>query len=273
MIRLRTISGGRALLALPASLAIGNGIAFALAAGAGALAIRFDAFERFAAFSRTFETAEIDDIALAVPGFLLALAVALFRRERKLRLALAGSEKRERTAYLAAREDALTGLANRRAFTEALRRACASDAPVWLLVIDLDGFKSLNDRRGHMAGDAALRHFGKRLRHLAECFGASCAGRIGGDEFGVIIDRDATPLADRIGEEFARPFLCDGRSTRLSASIGLARRCSGPGGGGEMLRAADAAMYRAKRSGGARWCADAPSACAEPPRAALADQA
>jgi diguanylate cyclase (GGDEF)-like protein/PAS domain S-box-containing protein len=157
--------------------------------------------------------------------------------------------------------DALTGLPNRLSFVEglgdALRRATVSGSPVGILFLDLDHFKLINDSLGHHAGDALLRAVAPRLRsHLRP---GDIVARFGGDEFGILIDRladegEAIAIADRVAAAFDHPFPIEGVEHFVSASTGVAvASCSEQAVNAEQLiRDADAAMYRAKESGRAR---------------------
>jgi diguanylate cyclase (GGDEF)-like protein len=155
-----------------------------------------------------------------------------------------------------AETDQLTGLANRMRFDSALDAACAQAAfspgrGGALLLVDLDGFKALNDSFGHAAGDACLRQAAHRLAAL--CGDASLTARIGGDEFAVLLGEDATraPGAGRIAagviEAMASPLDCCGRTFRLGASVGIARIAAASAG--EIFARADAALYAATAGG------------------------
>ena len=152
--------------------------------------------------------------------------------------------------------DALTGLANRNLFhtglVKALARAERSGRGMALLMLDLDGFKQVNDTRGHDAGDAVLRAVAQRLN--ARLRSADQVARIGGDEFAVIlesVDRlsDSAIVARKIIAAIAPPFDIGGQEIRCGVSIGIA-------GWPEhadttaLRRAADLAMYAAKSAGG-----------------------
>lgn len=176
------------------------------------------------------ERAVIVDIATQlVTLFSLGAAVwALFVVLRMQRRTIA--EQRSR-AELLAREDALTGLGNRRAFTEAVAREVSraerEDGDLSLLVADLDRFKSINDDRGHAVGDEALRRAAEALRQVARQ--ADACFRWGGDEFAVLLpgaDRDqAEAVAGRLREavDAAGPS----SAPRLSITCGVAELVSG----------------------------------------------
>ena len=122
--------------------------------------------------------------------------------------------------------DPLTGLANRRAFLARLEAVAAAERtrPVTLAMVDLDGFKPINDTFGHATGDAVLRQVGERLRKAGGA--GSLAARMGGDEFALLVPScagraAAARLGTRISFELRRPYAVDGREFRLSGGCGL----------------------------------------------------
>jgi diguanylate cyclase (GGDEF)-like protein len=148
--------------------------------------------------------------------------------------------------------DPLTGLANRRVFDENLAREIArshrTSAPVALVFVDVDHFKSVNDRYGHETGDEVLRHVGRALARTARA--ADVAARFGGEEF-VLLLPGADAAAARHAAERIRGAIADagGSPVPVTASAGVAvgaGACLEPD---QLLRAADAALYRSKRSG------------------------
>jgi diguanylate cyclase (GGDEF)-like protein len=152
-----------------------------------------------------------------------------------------------------AEHDPLTRLYNRRAFSERLEleaaRATRYGSPMSLVLCDLNGFKALNDAHGHAAGDAALEQIGGVLRIGLRR--ADAAYRIGGDEFALILPEtsaeDAAGVAGRVSDAMSGAFT--GNMAGLGASFGVAV-CPADGTTPETLfRAADAAMYAAKRPG------------------------
>lgn len=168
------------------------------------------------------------------------------------------SERRaleERLAWQA-EHDALTGLPNRVALHKRLR-VLAQQGRGGLLLIDLDGFKHVNDSMGHAAGDRLLREIGARLTALGPPSAFVC--RLGGDEFAVVVEasqeEDTTRQeAERVLRAIAAPLELQGRRVDLSASVGFAQ--AGPLlGPSELLRNADLAMYAAKHQGRSRACA------------------
>lgn len=165
----------------------------------------------------------------------------------------------ERTAELQQllMRDALTGLPNRRALMQTLPRVMARAAqmarPCAVMFLDMDGFKAVNDTRGHDEGDALLRQFGARIQ--ASIRETDLAVRLAGDEFVVILDmvndlEEAEQKARYLLAQLERPFALKGGDVRVGASIGLAlqrpHQAQDPTG---LLTRADQAMYEAKRSG------------------------
>ncbi|MDI6097728.1 bifunctional diguanylate cyclase/phosphodiesterase [Actinoplanes sp. NEAU-A12] len=139
-----------------------------------------------------------------------------------------------------AHTDPLTGLANRRGLQEALRDEPSKAA---LIGIDMDGFKSVNDLRGHDVGDAVLAEVGARLRR--NLLAGDVAARLGGDEFAVLMRGDtdeAVLAAHRLLAVLGEPYEVDGGSIFLSASLGVAAT-------GELLHDADLALRYAKQRG------------------------
>ncbi|MGY1857999.1 diguanylate cyclase domain-containing protein [Modestobacter sp. SYSU DS0290] len=152
-----------------------------------------------------------------------------------------------------AETDALTGLANRAAFSAALAAASASgDEDAWVLFADLDGFKQINDELGHAAGDGVLRAVGARLATAVRS--PDVCARLGGDEFALLVRADdaaaAAALCDRLVTVLAEPVpLAGGTATaRVGVSIGVARVVPGADWDHALLRA-DVAMYAAKGDG------------------------
>lgn len=170
--------------------------------------------------------------------------------------ALRRSEERFRHEAL---HDALTGIANRRAFLEQAARAVdrarrRRHAIAALLYLDLDRFKPVNDRLGHERGDELLAGVARRLE--ASVRPGDVVGRLGGDEFGILLDDvkgagEAIRVAERVQRAVAEPFDLSGHEARVGASIGIAFSTSG-GSAEELLREADMALYRAKRRGPGR---------------------
>jgi diguanylate cyclase (GGDEF)-like protein len=143
-----------------------------------------------------------------------------------------------------ATHDRLTGLANRTLFDERLDEVTGAAA---VMMVDLDGFKDINDTHGHHAGDAVLGAVADRLRRCVPP--SATAARLGGDEFAVLLPGADAPTARLLAERFAallaEPVLVDGVALRAGASVGIA---AGVGTApGALLRDADTAMYAEKR--------------------------
>lgn len=151
--------------------------------------------------------------------------------------------------------DELTGVLSRRALLdlgqETLLANLARQQPVSFLLLDLDHFKQVNDRYGHAVGDAALRHFGGTV--TACLAGRGTLGRIGGEEFGIVLSNQSEAAAFALAEEIGRtvrdtPITRFDRPIRLTVSIGLAEAAPGDTISDVMIRA-DMALYGAKADG------------------------
>lgn len=152
--------------------------------------------------------------------------------------------------------DDLTGLVNRRRFIEALdaevERARSFHSPLTIVLADLDNFKQVNDEFGHHGGDIVLRAFADLIRsHVRD---VDVSGRIGGEEFAILLPETDGGGASRVAErmrsslnEVAIP-LSEGASIHVASSFGVAELAPGQSGD-DLLRAADAALYRAKDEG------------------------
>lgn len=153
-----------------------------------------------------------------------------------------------------ATHDPLTGLFNRRGTLELLEQMLAKvspDNPLGLLFCDLDRFKAVNDALGHRGGDRFISIIADRLARSLEP--GSVAGRMGGDEFVVVMPghdlRAATAIANRLVASLAQPVYAEGREVPSSVSIGLAVAPVHGASASELLRHANAALYRAKSGG------------------------
>ena len=190
-------------------------------------------------------------------------SLALFESNRALIDLAGGLERRveERTRELSAERqraleiaetDALTGIANRGAFNrwlaQALAQAAAGGPAVTVLLVDLDQFKSVNDRLGHAAGDAMLQAVAWRIRGAVRS--ADRVARLGGDEFAVILRSDAgapsaLDAAKRVLGEVCRPVAYQSREVPCSCSIGMATGADADA----LLCDVDTALYASKRVG------------------------
>jgi diguanylate cyclase (GGDEF)-like protein len=216
---------------------------------------------------------------LLMSGLLLwnrTLRRAVAQRTEALQKELAERQRLEQRLRTLAEHDSLTGLMNRAALTEALRRSMALAArqkwSVAVVFLDLDNFKPINDTLGHAAGDEVLRQIAQRL---GGCLRESdLLGRLGGDEFIVVAEalhdgpRNAVELTDKLMMQMKRPYLVGDRPVNVGFSAGIAI-FPGDGETPEALIAnADVAMYEAKQQGRFRavlYRAGVRSGAAEPP--------
>lgn len=168
----------------------------------------------------------------------------------------------EQLSYMAY-HDALTGLPNRTLVEQeldlALARARRAGTSVALMFVDLDDFKDVNDRLGHVAGDRLLAGVAQRLRAVLR--ETDLLARQGGDEFLVVLadlEQDARTVAADVCAKLLtalqEPFAVTGTPLRTGASIGVSIFPDDTADTEGLLRHADAAMYRAKRAGGGSWC-------------------
>ena len=183
----------------------------------------------------------------------VARATAELRRDihRREQVEAQLRDSEEQLRHLAF-HDPLTGLANRMLFYDRLTHAVAThtrkDRTFAVLFIDLDGFKEINDRLGHNAGDTVLQVTAERLRTGLRA--TDTVARFGGDEFAIVLEdlasaADARPTAQRVVDAVQEPIDIDGMPARVSASVGIA--VNSPGAtAADLIRDADTAMYAAK---------------------------
>ncbi len=176
--------------------------------------------------------------------------------ERSIRYATQRKRTERRLAYLA-RHDGLTGLVNREAFRErvdqTLLRSKRHERRFAVLYLDLDGFKEINDTFGHDAGDAVLTEVTRRIEGAIR--GSDIAARLGGDEFGVLLEEVQTRhvaaiVVERILAAVRKPLELEEGEARVGGSIGVALFPEAGTDVDSLIRAADAAMYEAKRGQG-----------------------
>lgn len=168
-------------------------------------------------------------------------------------------KRHEQSMAQAACHDALTGLPNRRGFEGRLAELAAAPLErgrrAALMLIDLDGFKAVNDNHGHEAGDAVLRAMAERMGKAIRS--GDMAARLGGDEFVVVLGDAAEAAAARVAqtlmERLCQPVAFQGRDLSVSASIGIAFIDAGQSPA-EALKGADQAMYEVKRNGKHGFC-------------------
>lgn len=190
-----------------------------------------------------------------------ATATAAVIGNCRLRQRLSGTRHELNAALVSARRDPLTGLPNRLGVDGHLAVCAASADPIWVMLIDLDAFKPINDTYGHGAGDVVLATVARRLQQID----GALAGRLGGDEFILIAEADTADEAAQIAADVIstvrRPITVRSNiRIRVTASVGwLQLRADGDSG--DVLHTADTALYRAKAAGGnvaVAWNTDEP---------------
>jgi diguanylate cyclase (GGDEF)-like protein len=160
--------------------------------------------------------------------------------------------------------DWLTGLGNRALLLERLDTLAAAPATTLtaLVFIDLDGFKEVNDRHGHLAGDRVLQSVADRIRSVSRP--ADTVVRWGGDEFLVLLEdvagHEVVDIAQRVCDAVSEPVLYRGQELQVSASVGISYHSpEDVSSVDDLVRRADAAMYRAKAAGRDRWVVSGPA--------------
>ncbi len=229
------------------------GFLVALLAAAALFMFEVDVFKTEGAVSQAQETFELDELLVLTTLVMLGVLAYTWRR--------AVEHKRENGRRLAAEQeilrlalqDPLTGLPNRRQFDDALKAALAS-VPVApeahaVLMLDLNGFKRINDLHGHPVGDEVLIHVGARLlRAVRE---GDLVARLGGDEFAILArnitsSEAVTTIARRIIEGLSTPITAGGVQHPVGTAIGIALAPQDGKTPEDILRKADVALYRAK---------------------------
>ncbi|MGI8664827.1 MAG: putative bifunctional diguanylate cyclase/phosphodiesterase [Jatrophihabitans sp.] len=179
---------------------------------------------------------------LTVPAVITLLAAG-GRLVQALREANGAAE-----AYALSRTDDLTLLPNRRSVIATLDAGLQSHQPLALMLLDLDGFKDVNDTLGHAAGDSVLQLAAHRMRQALPA--SVLIGRLGGDEYAIVMNSDDTLVlmetAQLILEVLLQPALVEGIELSTIASIGITVRAEADVASIELLRRADVAMYQAK---------------------------
>lgn len=181
-----------------------------------------------------------------LPPAVLTMATVVARMVLGLRDANRAAE-----AVALSRTDDLTKLPNRRAVRARLRDGLDTPGPLALMLLDLDGFKEINDTLGHQSGDTVLRMAAVRMR---EALAPSVMiARLGGDEFAILLEVgdeiELMETAHLVLSELRRPVSVEGIEMRLSGSIGITVATAGDSDSGEIMRRADVAMYQAKKTG------------------------
>ncbi len=182
------------------------------------------------------------------------------RLGRAIRFAMERKSVEARMSELA-HTDALTGVFNRAALNDHLRRALArarrAQKAVSVLYLDLDRFKQINDQLGHATGDAVLQEFAARLIRSVRPY--DTVGRLGGDEFAILLEdvdsiQDVEVIARRIIGAMAPPITLIDGALSIATSIGISTHPYDGSTPEALLSSADSAMYTAKRSGSNRYC-------------------
>ena len=159
-----------------------------------------------------------------------------------------------------AREDALTGLPNRRSFEQRVRETMArtrrSGTPICLMFLDIDYFKSINDSLGHAAGDAVLKEFGRRLKESVR--ETDMAARYAGDEFVILLEavagaHEAQLVAAKVLAAMRPAFVLSNRTLQVTTSIGIALSQEDEEDFPSLMAIADSALYAAKKDGRNRF--------------------
>jgi len=197
----------------------------------------------------TLRLAFLPLLAYIIAFFICAQLIAF--KARTLARHAASNEKR---AIIAAGTDNLSGLPNRLGFTSFIESKAATraaeDGEAAVIYIDLNGFKAVNDKAGHRAGDDVIRRVAHRFRGAVDA--DIHIARVGGDEFACALvgaedAREALNIARSLSESLARPFEIDGRPFEIGAAIGIAHSDEGaPKTFNQLIHDADLAMYRAK---------------------------
>lgn len=214
---------------------------------------------------------ETEADALILAGMLSTLGMLVFsvRRYRELQREVKLRTSAEGTAVELAYRDMLTGLPNRRAFSERLtnlasaKRVNGSEA---LLIVDLDGFKSVNDSHGHLAGDRVLQQVAFRLSGIIGR--EACVFRLGGDEFALLAPAglcSLTPqeIAEQVIAVVGDPIIDAGLVHHIGASVGIAALPHDTNDVGSLLRYADIALYQAKAAGRGQYMVFEPAMAAD----------
>ena len=230
-------------------------VLFGIAVAAYVFSDVYDIPHHIFEFGMKYENWKVDDIIFVIIVLGIAWMVYAFRRYQDVSHEIKARISAELEARALAPHDPLTGLPNRRFFAEKLDECLrgVSDAQqLAVLMLDLDGFKKVNDMHGHVTGDKALSEFARRIAVLLRA--DSVFARIGGDEFAIIMPKidsldEPTNLARRIAAAFAEPFLIDNIAAEFGVGVGIAIAPDDGTEPDELVRRADRALYRAKGAG------------------------
>lgn len=202
-------------------------------------------------------TVELDAVHAEGGEFPIELSLSMWRENggaafgaiiRDITERRANEERLFRLAHL----DSLTGLANRGVLSRRIMECIAMTDEAAILLVDLDGFKDINDTLGHSAGDAVLREISRRITECSRPI--DTVARLGGDEFAVLLPsapdmRTVDDEADCLLKRIAEPIQLDGQTIHVGASIGIASFPRDGAHAEDLLSAADLALYQAKSEG------------------------
>lgn len=224
---------------------------------AGVLLAQLNAVETFYLLTERADNWFMDDMAGVFVASAIAMPFIVWRWHSHVNSEVKARLEAEKAGRMIARLDILTGLPNRFALEDKLgsRPGVATDTADYLLMMDLNRFKPLNDLRGQDAGDVILRKVGARLLRL--CGPSADAYRMGGDEFAILFcdvrnEADAVGLAKKIVETIAQPFVVEDWRETLTCSVGIAKFSDGASPT-ELTNNADQAMYFAKANVAEGW--------------------
>ena len=203
----------------------------------------------------------ISKLGLVITAMILGIVASFVFEAVYARRAEANVRRREERARFLAHHDALTGLANRTRLAQAIEKALGEirrkSANFYLLALDLDGFKGVNDTYGHHTGDELLQIVANRLLKIFR--GDDLVARLGGDEFAVIIRQcpgaeTVAEIASRTIAAIEQPVIIDNNTIHVSTSIGIAESPKDGATLQDVLRCADVALYEAKAGGRRAFC-------------------
>ena len=231
----------------PIIIALTTALTFSISA-------EYELLEWFYDYSRAHEDWELDEIAVLVLNVIAGLTWFLIVKSRQLMRAVKERDAAEQAAQKIARHDALTGLANRHAFSDHIDELTAAEngeEGIMVMMLDLDRFKAVNDLHGHAGGDYVLTEVAKRIKAMIE--DGDFVARLGGDEFAITLApgsavENAERAARRLLTAVGKPFEINGKKVLVGTSIGISRVVLGQGVS-EALQLADQALYTAKKAG------------------------
>ncbi len=195
----------------------------------------------------------VDCVWVAFTGLVLAVGLATVTRSAMIKAVHARimSDRSRDQAITLATYDTLTGLPNRRAFLKTFDEHLARPGAFYLGLLDLDGFKPINDIYGHASGDQVLVEVARRL--CVMCGPKAVVARLGGDEFAVILpglyEKELRTLGDDLCALLAEPYALDSETAYLSVSVGFTERAPDDDNASRLLERADYALYEAKERG------------------------